>query len=331
MIKTIIYGCGEIGIRIAKLILKKRNIKIVGAVDINKEKIGRDLGELINGEKIGVKIFPTLPNAVVKTDAQIVLHATSSYLKDTYPQLKGAIEAGLNIISTCEELSYPYSKYPEIALDLDRRCKRHGVTILGTGINPGFLMDTLPIILTGACQEVKKIKVKRRINAAKRRLPFRKKIGAGLSLTEFKRQLATKQITGHVGLSDSISLIADALSWKLDRLELGKVEPILAKEAYESDLIKIKPGSVAGLRQVAHGVKKDEEVITLDFQAFIGAEEEYDSIHIEGNPTINEKMTPCVHGDIGTVAMIVNSIPLVINAKPGLITMKDLPILRIYQ
>jgi 4-hydroxy-tetrahydrodipicolinate reductase len=331
MIKTIIYGCGEIGVRIAKLILKKRNIKIVGSVDIDKEKIGRDLGELIKGEKIGAEIFSTLSNALAETDAQVVLHATSSYLKDTYSQLKEAVEAELNIISTCEELSYPYLKLPEIALDSDQRCKQHGVTVLGTGINPGFLMDTLPIALTGICQDVKKIKVKRIMNAATRRLPFQKKIGAGLSLADFKKKLAGKQITGHVGLSESISLIADALGWKLDGLELGEVEPILAKEVYESDLIRIKPGSVAGLRQVACGVKKDERVITLDFQAFIGAKKEYDSIYIEGNPTINEKISPCVHGDIGTVAMVVNSIPLVINAQPGLITMKDLPIPRIYE
>jgi 4-hydroxy-tetrahydrodipicolinate reductase len=164
------------------------------------------------------------------------------------------------------------------------------------------------------------------MNAATRRVPFQRKIGAGLTLNEFKKQINRKAITGHVGLKQSISMIASALGWKLDKIAMDSIEPIVAKTHVESKVIQVEPGQVAGLRQCVHGIKDGREVITLDFQAYIGAEEEYDSITIEGVPSIYEKITPCVHGDLGTVAIIVNSIPKVINAPPGLTTMKDLPI-----
>ncbi|PMB75119.1 MAG: NADP-binding protein, partial [Candidatus Bathyarchaeota archaeon] len=153
-----------------------------------------------------------------------------------------------------------------------------------------------------------------------------KKIGAGLTVEEFQKKIETKQITGHVGLEQSIALIADALAWKLDKIMAEPVEPIIAKKPAESEHIKVKAGQAAGLRQKAKGIIKNKEVIVLDFRAYIGAEEEYDAITIHGVPNIKQKIQPCVHGDIGTVAMVVNAIPKVIKAPPGLLTMKDLPV-----
>jgi 4-hydroxy-tetrahydrodipicolinate reductase len=187
-------------------------------------------------------------------------------------------------------------------------------------------MDTLVITLTAPCQRVERIIATRVMNAATRRLPFQKKIGAGLTIEEFKRRIETKQITGHVGLEQSIGMIADALGWKLDKISVEAAEPVIAEKAVESKDIKVKAGNAAGLRQKAKGFIKNNEVITLDFQAYIGAKEEYDAVKIEGVPNINQKIQPCVHGDLGTVAMVVNSIPKVINAPAGLHTMKDLPI-----
>jgi 4-hydroxy-tetrahydrodipicolinate reductase len=157
-------------------------------------------------------------------------------------------------------------------------------------------------------------------------LPFQKKIGAGLTVVEFKKKIETKQITGHVGLEQSIGMIADALEWKLDRILVEAVEPVVAEKTTESRDIKVKAGNAAGLRQKAKGFKRNNEVITLDFQAYIGATEEYDAVKIEGVPNVNQRIQPCVHGDLGTVAMVVNSIPKVINAPAGLHTMKDLPV-----
>jgi len=326
-VKVALYGVGAVGSLIAKSLLEKKGVKIVGAIDVAKEKVGKDLGEVLGlNRKIGITISSDVDVVLSKTKPDIAIHATSSYLKDTYPQIVSIVKHGVNVISTCEELSYPYYSEPKIAEELDRLAKKHDVTVLGTGINPGFLMDTLVITLTAACQKIEKIEAARVMDAATRRLPFQRKIGAGLTVEEFKQKIEKREITGHVGLEQSIAMIAAALAWKLDEIRIDPVEPVIAKEPAESEFIKVDAGKVAGLRQTARGIRKGKEVIVLDFQAYIGAKEEYDAITITGVPTIKQRIQPCVHGDAGTVAIIVNSIPKVLKASAGLLTMKDLPV-----
>ena len=326
-IRVILYGVGAVGSLIAKALLEKQGIKIVGAVDIAEDKLGKDLGEVLGlNKKLGVKISKTADSALSKTKADIAVHATSSYLEDTYPQIASIVKKGVNVVSTCEELSYPHLTHPRLAKKLDVLAKKHNVTVLGTGINPGFLMDTLVITLTAACQKIEKIEAVRVMNAATRRLPFQKKIGAGLTVKEFKNKIENKEITGHVGLKQSIAMIADTLKWKLEKIVTEPVQPVTAKKTVKSPYITVKAGNVAGLRQKAEGVSKGKKLITLDFQAYIGAEEEYDAITILGVPNVKQKIQPCVHGDLGTAAVITNSIPKVINAPAGLLTRKDLPV-----
>ena len=326
-VKVALYGVGVVGGLIAKFLLEKEGVEIVSAVDTAKDKIGKDLGEILNlGKKLGVTVSDSVEKAFSKASPDIVIHATSSYLKDTYSQIASIVKHGVNVVSTCEELSYPYVTEPKLAKQLDTLARKHDATVLGTGINPGFLMDVLVITLTAPCQKVERIEVVRVMNAGTRRLPFQKKIGAGLTVEEFKRKIEAKEITGHVGLEQSIAMIADALTWKLDKIIVEKVEPVIAEKSAGSKDIKVSIGKVAGLRQKAKGVMQKKEVIVLDFQAYIGAEEEYDAITISGVPSIRQKIQPCVHGDSGTIAMIVNAIPKVINAPAGLVTMKDLPV-----
>lgn len=326
-IKVLMYGVGAIGSQIVRLLLRKKGLKIVGAIDASPKKTGKDLGEVIGMKKpLGVVVSGDSKRLLSSVDVDVAIHATSSFLKDVYPQLIHLIEHSVNVISTCEELSYPYVTDTSLALNLDTLARKYGVTVLGTGINPGFLMDTLPIALSGVCQEVKSIKVERVIDAAKRRLPFQKKIGAGLTSEEFKEMIEKKKITGHVGLKESIAMIADALGLTLQKIKVEPVKPVLAEKPVESREIKVDMGKVAGLTQSAYGLIDGKPFVTLIFKAYIGAEEEYDSITIEGTPKIHQKIVPCIHGDLATVAMIVNSIPKVINATPGLKTMKDLPV-----
>jgi len=327
-IRVVLYGLGAVGSRIAKFLLEKEGIEIVGAIDIAKDKVGKDLGEVLQtGKRLGILVSDDFRRVFSKARADVVVHATGSYLRDVYPQIAPLAEYGVNVISTCEELSYPFVTEPDLAKKLDAQGIKYGVTFLGTGINPGFLMDTLVIMLTGVCQKVNKIKVERVLNAGNRRVPFQRKIGAGLSVSEFKKKIEEKAITGHVGLEQSVGMVASALGWELDKIEVDPVEPVIAVENVASAAIKVKQGHVAGLRQQARGVMKRRDVVTLKFQAYIGAKEEYDSIIIDGVPPIHQKITPCVHGDLATVAVIVNSIPKVTNAAPGLATMKDLPVL----
>ncbi len=326
-VEVVLYGVGAVGSLIAKFLLEKRGVNIVAAIDIAKDKVGKDLGEVLGlNRELRVKVLDDVDSVLSKVKPDIAVHATSSFFKDTYSQIVSIVKHGVNVVSTCEELSYPYFTDPKLAAELDLLAKRHNVTVLGTGINPGFLMDSLVITLTAVCQKIKKIEAVRVMNAATRRLPFQKKIGAGLTVEEFKRRIETKRITGHVGLEQSIAMIADALKWDLDKITAEGVEPVVAKKPVGSASIKVRAGEVAGLRQKAKGIVKNEEVIVLDFQAYIGAEEEYDAVTIEGVPSVKQRIQPCVHGDKGTVAMVVSSIPKVINAPAGLFTMKDLPV-----
>lgn len=312
---------------IARSLLQREGVEVVGAIDMAENKVGRDLGSILKlGRDVRVPVSKDAASVLSETKPTVVVHATSSYLKDVFPQLEGIVKSGANIVSTCEELSYPYYSEPKLAEELDALAKKHKVTVLGTGINPGFLMDTLVITLTAVCQKVEAVKAVRVMNAATRRVPFQKKIGAGLSVEDFHRAITEERITGHVGLEQSISMIAAALGWKLEHIEVDPVEPVIAEKTVRSEAVRVREGYAAGLRQTAKGVRDGREVIVLDFQAYVGAEEEYDSVLIKGLPNVNQKISPCVHGDISTVAMIVNSIPKVVNAPPGLFTMKDLPI-----
>jgi 4-hydroxy-tetrahydrodipicolinate reductase len=325
-IKLVHYGIGVMGRRTIEQILSKSWIELVGAIDISENLIGKDLGDVLSVKnEMGINISNDPTKILSETKPDIVLHTTQSYVEQVFDQLVEIIKNKVNIISTCEELSNPFVSSPNLAEKLDDLAKKNNVTVLGTGINPGFLMDYLPIVLTGPCQEVEKIEVYRLMNASKRRIPFQKKIGAGLTPAEFNNSITNKLITGHVGLEQSLALIADSLKWKLDAIRISSPKPVISKDGVSSDAIVVKPGNVCGIMQDAKGILKGKEVLLLDFKAFLGSEEEYDSIKINGIPDIAQRITPCINGDIGTVSMVINSIPRVIDAPPGLITMKDLP------
>jgi len=326
-VRVVSYGIGVIGKRVATHLLSKEGIEIVGAIDINPALVGKDLGEVLGMEKIGVVISDDVDKVLSETKPDVVCHTTMSYLRQTYDQFVGILKHGVNIVSTCEELGYPYveKESTELAKKLDKLAKENGATLLGTGINPGFLMDTLPIFLSGPCEQVESIYVSRQMNAATRRIPFQKKIGAGMTVAEYRDAIDNHKITGHVGLEQSIKMIADTLGWELDEIKVDPPEPITFDHEVKSDAITVPPGYVAGGKQMAYGISGGKVLITMDFKAYIGAEEEFDSVRIKGVPPINNKITPCVHGDHGTIAMTTNMIPHVINAEPGLKTMAELP------
>lgn len=323
-IKIVQYGIGPIGVEVAKYAHVKEGIQFVGAIDIDPNKVGKDLGEIIGVRKIGVLVSDEADVILEKTKPDLVLHSTGSNLQNVKSQLLEIITSGADIISTCEELSYPFMKNPKIAAELDRKARRNKVTILGTGVNPGFVMDTLVLTTTGVCQEVRHVKSSRIQDASYRRLPFQKKIGAGLTLEEFKRRVSEGTIK-HVGFPESIAMIADGLGWKLDKIN-EKIEPKVAERTVQSQYLKVEEGQVAGLNQTASGIINQETVIELNLQAYLGCPNSKEWIVIDGNPPIDLTIRGGVHGDIATAAVVVNCIPRVVNASSGLLTMKDLPV-----
>ncbi len=324
--KVIVYGCGIMGQKTAEALFDKESFVIVGAVDIDPELVGKDLGDLFSTPKeTGIKIENDADALFARVDADAVVLTTQSHLKTVMPQLKQCIDAGLNIVSTCEELSYPWKRSPELAKEVDNWAKEAGVTVVGTGINPGYLMDSLPLTLTAPLLKVDSIRVTRMMNSARRRIPFQKKVGTSMTPEEFQQKISDGVITGHVGLLESIYMIADGLGWTLDQATELPPEPVIAETDTETGFGILAPGTVIGLKSVAHAEKAGRTVITLEFIANAGVKEEYDEIFIEGTPNIHEKIHGGVHGDTGTVAVTINTIPKAIKAVPGLKLMSEIP------
>jgi 4-hydroxy-tetrahydrodipicolinate reductase len=324
MIRVVHYGLGPIGVGVAKMIAKRGDMQIVGAVDIDPGKVGKDLGELLgDGQKLGVRVTSDAASVLDKSKADIVVLTTASSLNKIKGQIVQIVKAGLPIISTCEELSYPPAHNADLVAELNALAKQHHVAIYGTGVNPGYTMDALPLMLTAPCAEVKKIHVMRMQDASVRRLPFQQKIGAGITREEFQKRVDAGTVR-HVGLRESILMIADSFGWALSDYR-ESIEPVMAIRDVTTPFLTAKAGSVAGLNQVGRGFVDGNERITLELVAYVGAPKSHDTVTIEGTPNITSTIVGGLHGDVATAAVTVNSIRRVIAAPAGLLTPNNLP------
>ena len=324
-IRAIQYGVGPIGASIARLMREKQAIEIVGAIDTDPAKVGRDLGEIVATADApwGVKISAN-PDEVLAQAADVVIHTTSSALPGVMDQLLACLEAESCVVSTCEELSYPYRTYPELASKLDAAAKDWGVALVGTGVNPGFVMDKLVITLAAVSQRIEHAKAVRIVDASKRRLPLQKKIGAGMSVEEFRSKVAAGTIK-HVGLPESVAMIADSLNLSVEKIT-ETIEPKIATERVQTEFLIVEPGQAAGVHQIARGLSGDKELVYLELQMYVGAKDPADSIELTGHPNISLVIPGGSHGDIATASVVVNTIPVILDAPAGLRTARDLPI-----
>jgi 4-hydroxy-tetrahydrodipicolinate reductase len=322
-IRVVQYGLGPIGNKITQYLLERDSVQIVGAIDSDPTKLGLDIGELAGSSAAyGVCVTDNPKTLLSKVDADIVVLTTTSSLENIKSQIIEIISFGINIVSTCEELSHPWLTNPEIADEIDVAAKMSDVSVLATGINPGFLMDFLPLAMTGICRNVKKVTVKRIQNAQFRRIPFQKKIGAGLTVEQFNDKVKEGTLR-HVGLTESIHMIGHKIGWKLDKTE-DIINPVIATDKVTTADLTIEPGKVTGVNQIGRGYVKSKEVITLVFKAAIGAPNPHDRIIIEGTPDIDMTIKDGINGDIATCAITANAIPTVIKAPAGLRTMSNI-------
>eukprot|EP01105_Mastigella_eilhardi_P025804 TRINITY_DN7158_c0_g1_i1.p1 TRINITY_DN7158_c0_g1~~TRINITY_DN7158_c0_g1_i1.p1 ORF type:complete len:366 (+),score=97.00 TRINITY_DN7158_c0_g1_i1:160-1098(+) len=303
-------------------IVERNSLKLVGAVDINPRIIGKDVGTVCGLQELGIKV--TTPESIFSIDAEVAVITTVSVLPKLLPLLELCIKAGKSVVSTCEELSYPYNTYPELAAKIDALAKTHNVAVLGTGINPGFLMDALPVFMSSVCRNVTSIHVERFQDSRIRRLPFQQKIGAGLALPEWMKLRDAGKIK-HVGFSQSLHLIAHAFGWKLDKVE-DIVEPVIADVDVSSSLLRVPAGRCCGVRQYGYGYVNGERKIVLEMHAYNGHKEPRDTVHIHGEPEVTSTIVGGVNGDVSTCAIICNCIGSLLAAKPGLATMADIPL-----
>jgi len=326
-IRTIHYGIGAIGAEVVRLCLNRPEVEIVGAIDTHPSKVGLDLGEAAAASRtLGISVAYDAEPLLKDVYADVVIHTTGSSLTSVYPQLQSIVSSEKSVVSSCEELAFPWVRYPEISRKLDRRARETGVRVLGTGVNPGFVMDFLPLVLASACQEVRSIRVERVVDVASRRMQLQRKVGVGLSVEGFRRG-ANDGAIGHVGLRESLFMIADSLGWRLDDVA-ETIEPIVARARLRTEFFSVERGYVQGLRQSARGIASGREVVRLDWETSLAANDPRDVIRIEGEPPLEVRLPGSLQGDRATAAIIASCIPAMARSRAvGLLTMRDMPAL----
>ncbi|NQU10365.1 dihydrodipicolinate reductase [bacterium] len=322
-LRVIQYGLGVIGQASARLALSRRNIRLVGAVDCAPALAARDLGDVLGlKRRLGLPVAADASALLRRVRADAVIHCTGSQFAAVYDQLAGIARAGLHCVSSCEEALFPALHSRRLADRLDVLCRRHRVAMVGTGVNPGFAMDTLAAVATAACQEVRAVRVWRVVDAATRREALQRKVGATITPREFRARVRAGTL-GHAGLTESLAFVADALGWKLGRVT-EQIDPVVATRRRRTAFFAVAAGHVLGVHQIARGFVGRREVLTLDLQMSIGAPRPRDEIRVEGTPPLRLVVPGGVPGDLTTPAMLVNSLPRLREAAPGWHTMRTL-------
>lgn len=333
-VRVAIWGFGAMGSGMAKMLLTKKGVDIVGVCDRNKSRAGRSMYDVLGvprGDRPEVIINPDVDAVITEKSCDICLCATDSFTEQAYPRLKSILEKKVNVISTAEEMAYPQAQNPELAQALDEIAKANGVSILGTGINPGLIMDLLVVVLTGCMTDVTEIEAKR-VNSLS---PFGRAVmveqGVGITVDAFERGVQDGTLAGHVGFAESIRMIGDAIGWTVDEIKT-QMQPIVTTVDRTSPHGFAAAGNVAGVSMTGQGYVEGAVKINMIHPQQIEPELEGtytgDYITLKGTPEVNMRIQPEVEGGLGTIAMCVNMIPQVINAHPGLKTMLDLPVPR---
>lgn len=325
LLRVVQCGLGPIGQAVARLVLNTPGLKLVGAADSADEKAGRDLGTVMGlGRRLRIKVEADALRACRKGRPRLAVVSTVSSLREVKPLILALVQRGVHVVTTCEELASPTPAHQDSFREIDRAARKKRVSVLSVGVNPGYTMDLLPLMLTAPCVDIKRIAVARVVDLATRRLSLKRKVGAGLNQQQFRRALA-EGVVRHVGLLESAHMIAAGLGWSLERIE-ETIEPAIAPRDLDTEHLRIPAGAVSGIKQHARAYRKGELVLSLDLQMYVGAESPRDHILVDGTPPIDLTITGGIAGDVATAAIVINSLPRLFAAPPGLLTMRDLPI-----
>jgi 4-hydroxy-tetrahydrodipicolinate reductase len=321
-LRVVSFGLGPIGLAAARLALQKQSVALVGAIDVDPAKAGADLGDLLElGRRTGIAVEADGEAALRRLQPDAMLHCTSSFLPVVEDQLLLAVRCGVDVVSSTEELLVPDFQHAQRAQALDAAAQRAGVTILGTGVNPGFAMDFCAAIASAVTFDVASARCIRVVDAGTRRLPLQRKVGAGLPVAEFERLLASGRF-GHIGMRESVALLCRALGFEVDRIE-QTVEPVIATEPRKTPFLTVGKGQVAGIRNHGYGRNGPRTLVHLDLSMYVGAPDPRDEVVLESTPPIHLKFLGGIAGDQATAAILVNSLHGVAAASPGLKTVLD--------
>ena len=313
--KVAVYGLGSIGRMVFEAIqnenfFSNQRLELVGAVDIVAESLAW-------AESRGVKAWGSFQELLKAAHPDVIIHTTTSSLKNAVPQLLEIIGAKIPVVSATEELFFPWVRNAKIAETLNDACVKNEVALMGTGVNPGFVMDVLPATFVQVCQTIEQIKVSRVVNASLRRQPLQRRIGVGLDEAAFRKAVEAGRIAP-TGLLESLDFIAAYMGWKLT--DTGQTfEPMLAAKAISTASLTIKKDHVVGYRQKAWGELDRKRVIDLDLRVYLEAERPGDHLVIKGTPPLNVWVEGGVPGDTGAVASLIRGIPVVLKARPGIV------------
>lgn len=332
MIRVAVWGTGMMGQGLLGYLLDRpKQVELVGAIDFDPNKQGVSVGELL-GRECPVEVTADF-EAVLALKPDVVCVLTASNLSEITHPVEMSVRAGANVIGIAETLSYPWASDPSWAEQFDALAREHGVSILGTGINPGFVLDALPIALSSVCLRIDRIEASR-INDLS---PFGPTVmasqGVGTTVEQFERGVADGSIVGHIGFPESINLIAHAFGWSIDRIEETRA-PIITSVARETPAVKVAAGDVCGCRHIGWGYCGDELKIELVHPQQIRPEAEGqetgDYIKIFGEPNIVMANQPEIPGGKGTYASVGNYLPLIGDARPGIVTVVEMPMPRFW-
>jgi len=332
-VKVAVWGFGAMGQGVVESLMTKKGVEITGICDINPALVGKGMFEALGktSDQEDVIITPSIDEAVDASNCDVCILATDSFTAKAFPKMEILLNKGVNVITTAEEMAYPRANEPELSEKLDEIAKANGVSVLGTGINPGLVMDLLALCLSGAMVDVTKVTC-RRVNSLS---PFGETVmeeqGVGITVEEFNKGVAEGTLAGHVGFAESVGMIADGLGLEVDGFD-QQMKPIVTTIDRKSPYGFAAAGHLAGVNMTGQGLKDKEVIIDMYHPQQIEPEMEDthtgDYVILEGDPPINMSITPEINGGTGTIAMCINCIPQVINADPGLITMLDIPVVR---
>jgi hypothetical protein len=322
-IKVAQFGLGPIGIACLRLLAKKSWVEVVGGIDIRPELIGSRLSEVVSDASFGdARVYESFAALCAECDVDVVVHTAGSKAVVSFQQIRPMLEKGIAVVSSCEELLYPALRAPNETQEIDALCRVTGGRVLGTGVNPGFVLDVLPICLTGVCATVRGVYGERVVDASTRRQPLQKKVGSGMDPEVF-RELAAAGQAGHAGFKESLALLGNALGWELGPIS-EVINPVIAEKAITTEYFSIQPGETAGLHQIVEAETAEGFKIHLDLKMYLAAENPHDTIRLDAEPPIEVTVKNGVAGDLATVAALVNAIPSLMDSAPGVRLMTDL-------